>query len=78
MCIANAYLIEQGKPILIMENVETAQYLKKDVWTLTGLFGETMQIAARLKFLRLVENQLFFEQEPQIATKADNPGSFLK
>jgi predicted RNA-binding protein len=62
MCIASAYLVLQGETELIMENVESVQAVKTDVWDLSGLFGEDKRIAARIKRLELIDNQLFFEE----------------
>jgi predicted RNA-binding protein len=62
MCIANAYLIRQGKAELIMENVESVQAVETNVWDLSGLLGEEKRIMARMNCLELLENRLFFKE----------------
>jgi predicted RNA-binding protein len=62
MCIADAYLICQGKTELIMENVERIQVIETNVWSLSGLFGEEKRIVARMNSIELIENQILFEE----------------
>lgn len=59
MCVANAYLIQDGKPELIMKNVETVEATEKNTWNLIGLFGDQKRIKARLTSLLLIENQIY-------------------
>ena len=69
MCISNAYLIKDGKQELLMENVEEVQALKDGEWSLIGLFGEEMRIAARINSLQLLDNKLLFEEMTKRAMK---------
>ena len=64
MCLANAYIIRRGESELIMKNVKSVRAVEKDVWDLSGLFGEKKQITARMKRMLLLENRLFFEELP--------------
>ena len=70
MCLARAYLMKNGKPQLIMEDVETMEANENGVWELTGLFGHQQRVAGRIERLCLVDSQIFFQEK---SDKAPQP-----
>lgn len=62
MCEANAYLIENDKSRLIMENVDTVEP-QEDGLRLVNIFGDQQFVKARIESLSLVEHKVFLKAE---------------
>ncbi len=60
MCEANAYLLEDKEPTLIMEAVDAIQP-EEDGISLVNIFGEQKFIKARIHSLSLVDHKVFLE-----------------
>ncbi len=61
MCEASAYLIQDGKEELILENVDELRR-EGDVIKMVNLFGDQKAIEARIKMISFVENKIVLEK----------------
>lgn len=61
MCEANAYLIQDDEPKLIMEAVDTVEP-EDDGLRLMSIFGDQKFIKARLHSLSLVDHKIFLKE----------------
>ena len=61
MCEANAYLIEDDEPKLIMEAVDTVEP-EGDGIKLVSIFGDQKFIKARIHSLSLVDHKVFLKE----------------
>jgi len=61
MCEANAYLIEDGEPKLLMEAVDTVEP-EGDGVKLVSIFGDQKFINARIYSLSLVDHKVFLKE----------------
>lgn len=61
MCEANAYLIAEGEPQLIMEAVDTVEP-EGDGIKLVNIFGEQKFIAASIHSLSLVDHRVYLKK----------------
>ncbi len=62
MCEANAYLIKDGKEILILEDVDIIRPEEDKIY-LKSLFGEQKSIKGRIKEITLVNHKIIIEEE---------------
>lgn len=63
MCEANAYLMEEGEPRLIMESVDTVRpETDGGGISLVNIFGEQKFLKARIHSLSLVDHKVFLEK----------------
>ena len=60
MCEAIVYINKEGKQEMVMENVVTIRP-KTDKLVLVDLFGETKEIDALIKEVKLVEHKVILE-----------------
>ena len=63
MCDASAYVIQDGKEALILENVDEL-YKEGDTITMTNLFGEQKILDAEIKVISFVDNKIVLEKTP--------------
>jgi predicted RNA-binding protein len=61
MCEASAYLIQDGKEELILENVDELRR-EGDVIKMVNLFGDQKTLEARIKMISFVENRIILEK----------------
>ncbi|QTA83974.1 Putative RNA-binding domain-containing protein [Desulfonema limicola] len=61
MCEANAYLIENNEPVLIMESVDTVKP-EDDGINIVNIFGEQKFIKAQIDSLSLVDHKIFLKK----------------
>jgi predicted RNA-binding protein len=61
MCEANAYLIKDDEPTLIMEAVDTVEP-EGDGVKLVSIFGDQKFINARIYSLSLVDHKVFLKE----------------
>ena len=61
MCEASAYLIQDGKEELILENVDEL-HSEGDVIKMVNLFGDQKAVEARIKTISFVENKIILEK----------------
>ncbi len=61
MCEANAYLIQDDEPLLIMEAVDTIEPVE-DGMVLVSIFGEEKFIKACIHSVSLVDNKVFMKE----------------
>ena len=61
MCEANAYLIKDDGPELIMEAVDTVEP-EGDGNKLVSIFGDQKFVKARIHSLSLVDHKVFFKE----------------
>jgi predicted RNA-binding protein len=61
MCEANAYIIDEGKTTLVMENVDTI-LPEEDGLSLVNIFGEQKFLKARIHSLALVEHKVYLQR----------------
>jgi predicted RNA-binding protein len=66
MCESSAYLVQDGKEELILENVEEL-FNEGDKVKIINLFGDQKIVDAELKKISFVDNKIIFE-------KRDRPG----
>jgi predicted RNA-binding protein len=59
MCEASAYLLEDGKERLILEDVEAFEPEGDEV-KLRSIFGEQVQVKGKLKSFSLVNHKIIF------------------
>ena len=63
MCDASAYVIQDGKEALILENVDEL-HKEGDTITMTNLFGEQKILDAEIKVISFVDNKIVLEKTP--------------
>ena len=61
MCEANAYLIGEGEPALIMEAVDTVEP-EGDGIKLVSIFGDQKFLKAQIHSLSLVDHKVFLKE----------------
>jgi predicted RNA-binding protein len=61
MCEASAYVIQEGKEALILENVDEL-HKEGDTITLTNLFGDQKVLEAQIKTISFVDNKIILEK----------------
>ena len=61
MCEANAYLIKDDEPTLLMEAVDTVEP-EGDGVKLVSIFGDQKFINARIYSLSLVDHKIFLKE----------------
>ena len=61
MCEASAYVIQDGKEALILENVDEL-HKEADTITLTNLFGDQKILEAHIKTISFVDNKIILEK----------------
>ncbi|MBS0014528.1 MAG: CooT family nickel-binding protein [Desulfobacterales bacterium] len=62
MCEANAYLIKDQEPELIMEAVDTIEP-EDGGFNLVNIFGEQKFVRAAIHSLSLVDHKVFFKKD---------------
>jgi len=60
MCESSAYLLENGKEVLIFQNVDFLE-TDKDQIKMVNLFGEKKIIKARVKAFSLLDHKILLE-----------------
>jgi predicted RNA-binding protein len=60
MCEANAYLMEDPEPRLVMESVDTVEP-EADGLRLVNIFGDQKFVKARVERLSLVDHKVFLK-----------------
>ena len=60
MCEANAYIIEEGEPKMVLEAVDRLEPFENGV-KLTSIFGEQKFLDAYVHSLSLVEHKIFLK-----------------
>jgi predicted RNA-binding protein len=60
MCESNAYILRDGKEVLVLENVDFLEN-DKDQVRMIDLFGEEKTIRARVRTLSLVDHKIILE-----------------
>jgi predicted RNA-binding protein len=60
MCEANAYLVENQQPTLVMEAVDTVEP-EEDGLRLVNIFGDQKFVKARIESLSLVDHKVFLK-----------------
>lgn len=61
MCEASAYLIQDGKEELVLENVDEL-HTEGDTIKMINLFGDQKIFDARIKMISFVENKIVMEK----------------
>lgn len=61
MCEASAYLVQDGKEELILENVDEL-HKEGDTIKITNLFGDQKVLEAQIKMISFVENKILLEK----------------
>jgi predicted RNA-binding protein len=61
MCEASAYLIQDGKEELVLENVDEL-HTEGDTIKMINLFGDQKVLDARIKMISFVENKIVMEK----------------
>ena len=61
MCEASAYLIQDGKEELILENVDEL-HREGNVIKMVNLFGDQKALEARIRMISFVENKIVLEK----------------
>jgi len=64
MCEASAYVIQDGKEALILENVDEL-HKEGDTITMTNLFGDQKVLEAQIKTISFVDNKIILEKVSQ-------------
>jgi len=62
MCEANAYLVQDGKEELLMENVDVVRPEDEGIY-LQDIFGGQRTIKAKIKQMNLVDHRILLEHE---------------
>jgi predicted RNA-binding protein len=60
MCEANAYIVEDQEPRLVMEAVDTVEP-EEDGLRLVNIFGDQKFVKARIDSLSLVDHKVFLK-----------------
>jgi predicted RNA-binding protein len=63
MCDSSAYLLKDGKEILILEHIDFFETIKNDIH-LVNIFGEERLINAKIKSLSLLNHKIFLQPLP--------------
>ena len=61
MCEANAYIIEDGKEQMLLEDVDLLRPEGDGIY-LRNAFGEQKTISARIKEIRLMDHKIILEK----------------
>jgi len=61
MCEASAYVIQDGKEELILENVDEL-HKEGDTIKMTNLFGDQKVLEAQIKMISFVDNKIILEK----------------
>jgi predicted RNA-binding protein len=61
MCEASAYLIQDGKEELILENVDEL-HREGDVIKMVNLFGDQKAVEAQIRMISFVDNKIVLEK----------------
>jgi predicted RNA-binding protein len=61
MCEASAYLIQDGKEELVLENVDEL-HTEGDTIKMINLFGDQKVLDARIKMISFMENKIVMEK----------------
>lgn len=61
MCEASAYLIQDGKEELILENVDEL-HKEGEMIKIVNLFGDQKVLEAHIKMISFVDNKIVLEQ----------------
>lgn len=61
MCESSAYLIQNGKEDLILENVEEL-YTEGNTVKIVNLFGDQKSVDAEIKQISFVDNKIFLKK----------------
>jgi predicted RNA-binding protein len=60
MCEAAAYLVKNGQEELVLESVDTLESHEEGL-KMVSIFGEELQIKAKVKALSLVDHKIILE-----------------
>ena len=60
MCEAAAYLVKNGQEELVLESVDTLESREEGL-KMVSIFGEELQIKAKVKALSLVDHKIILE-----------------
>ena len=60
MCESNVYILKDGVPELVLENVDSLEECGEEL-RLVDLFGEEVMVRARVKQLSLVDHRIILE-----------------
>jgi predicted RNA-binding protein len=61
MCEASAYIIQDGKEALILENVDEL-HKEGNTIKMTNLFGDQKVLEAQIKMISFVDNKIILEK----------------
>ncbi len=61
MCEANAYLVKEGKEVVVFEDVSILRSERDELY-LQNLFGEQKRIKARIKEMNLIDHKILLEE----------------
>jgi len=61
VCEASAYVIQDGKESLILENVDEL-HKEGDTIKMTNLFGDQKVLEAQIKMISFVDNKIILEK----------------
>jgi len=61
MCEASAYVIQDGKETLILENVDEL-HKEGNTIKMTNLFGDQKVLEAQIKMISFVDNKIILEK----------------
>lgn len=61
MCEASAYLVQNGKEELLLENVDEL-HREGDTIKMINLFGDQKTLVAQIKMISFVENKIVLEK----------------
>ena len=61
MCEASAYVIQDGKEELILENVDEL-HKEGDTIKMTNLFGDQKILEAQIKMISFIDNKIILEK----------------
>lgn len=65
MCQSNAYLVDRGVEVLVLEDVAWVE-VGEDQVTLRSLFGEPVAVCARIKEIDLIKNRIVLERIEEV------------
>jgi predicted RNA-binding protein len=68
MCEANAYLVSDGREKVIMESVDIIKPEDDGIY-LENIFGEHLNVKARIKEMNLVDHRIFLVKEEGTVTE---------
>ena len=71
MCEANAYLIQEDEPVLIMEAVDTIEPVE-DGMVLVSIFGEEKFIKAHIHSVSLVDRKVYMKEFAEYAENTED------